>query len=258
MHIIILALLYCSLSLNTLAEDKTVTIAVTDFPPFEFLENGQMIGMNHDTISDVLSRSGYKAVFVPLPFKRGLTLTESGEIDAIASIKKSSDRIDKFIFSDPLIYTQDYFFKKKTFNSKLDNIKDLKPYRIGIVDKYFYGDNINKENLPNLAPITSTIPEVDNLEKLKADRVDLVLCPINVCNYWINKYPKLFIDINYAQSPILNDKQTLHIAFSRKNGLRSEEIVKKFNEELARYKAEGGVKKNIIKYDPNADLETMD
>lgn len=250
----IILLLISIISWNSLAEDKIVVISMSEFPPYEFIEEGKIQGINYDTVSEVFRRAGYKTEFLPLPWKRALKLTESGDIDAVFSIKKSDYRKDQFIFSDPIMYTQDYFFKRKDFNIDVKDLDDLKPYKIAIVDKYFYGNKINKDNFPNLSPITSSIPEADNLRRLRAGRVDLSLCSIRTCNYWIQKYSKLFSNIDYIKSPAANSVKSLHIAFSRKDLARSNEIVQRFNEELAKYIAEGGTKRNISKYAPDSTL----
>lgn len=253
MHKVTLVL-FLMLSWLSLAEDKIVVIAMGEFPPYEFIEDGETKGINRDTVSEVLRRSGYEAKFLPLPWSRALKSVESGDVDAVFSIKTSVEREDKFIFSDPISYTQDYFFKRKDFDIKANNLSDLKSYKIATVDKYFYGNNFNKENFPNLSPIVASTPEVDNLERLSAGRVDLAICSLEVCNYWINKYPKLFANIDYIKSPVVSSDQALHVAFSRKDSTRSKEIVKRFNEELAKYIAEGGGKKNISKYTPSSSL----
>ena len=254
-----LILLFVALFLSSVvyAEDEVITISIRDFPPFEFVENGKVVGINQETISEVLKRSGYKVKFIPLPWKRALISTKDGTIDAIASIKKSPHLSNNFIFSDPIMYTQEYFFKKTSSNLKLVSIKDLQPYKIGTVDQYFYGLNFHEKDFPKLFPITSTTPEVDNLEKLNANRVDLVLCSVNICNYWINKYPKLFTGIDYIKNPSVSGVQALYIAFSKNNSKDSEKIVKKFNEELKKYIAEGNISYSIKKYDPNNNLEIL-
>lgn len=252
-----LIIFFCIISCRIFADDKVVTIAVREFPPFEFLDNNKITGINVTTITEVLKRAGYEAEFIILPWKRAIASTENGETDAIASIKKTSERDNSFIFSKPLMYTKDYFFKSKNLNITPRSLNDLKSYNIGIVDKYPYGTAFEKENFPKLSPITSLTPEVDNLEKLQSGRVDLALCPIDICTYWLNKYPKLFSDIDYLESPSADSDQALYIAFSRKNSFRSNEIVENFNKELVKYIAEGKVKRNILKFAPENDLKSI-
>lgn len=251
----IILLLFLTLAWSSVANNKVVLIAMSEYPPYEFVEDGEVKGVNHDTVLEVLKRAGYEAKFIPLPFNRALHLVEVGDVDAMLSLVKSPDRQSKMIFSDPINYTQDYFFKRKDFVISVRSLDDLKKYKIATIDKYFYGNNFNKENFPNLSPIVSITPEVDNLERLSAARVDLSLCSIDVCNYWISKYPKLFANIDYIKFPVQSSIRSLHIAFSKKDSVRFNEIVKKFNEELAKYIAEGELKKNLSKYAPNSALE---
>ncbi|MGB4191936.1 MAG: transporter substrate-binding domain-containing protein [Rickettsiales bacterium] len=227
------------------AEDKIIKIAIGDFPPFEYLDNGKVVGINQLTISEVFSRIGYKAEFYPFTWKRALSLTESGDMDAIASIQKSSERESKFIFSNPIMYSQFYLLKKKDKNIEINSFSDLEKYNVAIIDDYFYGQEFAQANLSNLAPIASATPDVNNLEKLDKERVDLVVCSKHVCEYWINKYNNLFSDINYISSFPIDPGHMLYLAFSKNNLEKSQELVQKFNAELAKYIAEGNIEKNI-------------
>lgn len=246
-------LLFCFFAYIVHAEEKIVKIAIGDFPPFEFFNNGKVEGINQKTVSDVLSRAGYKAEFYPLPWKRALSLVESGDMDALISIPKATDNQSLFIFSNPIMYTQYYLLKNKDLVIDPHNLNDIKNYNIGIIDKYFYNDKITNNSSLQLSPITSPTPDVDNLEKLSHNRLDLVVCSIHVCKYWQSKYSNLFSNLVYIDSLIIDDGHTLHVAFSKKDPVRSNEIVKKFNDELMKYIAEGNIEKNIAQY-PEIDF----
>lgn len=237
------------LFLFSYAQEVELLIATRQFPPFEFIENDKIVGINQETISNILKKIGYTVKFVPLPWKRALITTEDGITDAIASIKKSPNLANAYVFSNPIMYIQDSFYKKKTLNLTATTLKDLSKYKIGIVDKYFYGLHFTIQNFPKIFPLTSSTPEIDNLEKLNAGRVDLILCPANICNYWLNKYPKLFSNIQIINHLSVDEPQALYLAFS-KNNKNSAEIIKKFNDELKKYLAEGAITKSIKKYDP--------
>lgn len=241
-------LLLCVISFTAQADNQVVRIAISDFPPFEFFENGKIEGIDKQTISDVLTRAGYQVEFYPLPWKRALMLMDSGEMDALASIPKNSDTESLFIFSKPIMYTQYYFLKNKSLTIEPKNFSDIKNYNIGIIDGYFYTDKLNNTEFLQLSPITSPTPDVDNLQKLNHGRIDLVACSIHVCKYWLNKYNTLFSNIDYLTSLTIDDGHTLHVAFSKKDSARSNEIVAKFNTELSKYIEEGNIEKNITQY----------
>lgn len=241
------------------ADDKTIRIAIADFPPFEYYNNDKVEGINIQTIKDVLSRAGYSVEFYSLPWKRALISTESGDMDALASIIKSTTTEPLFIFSKPIMYTQYFFLKNKNLSITPRNYNDIKNYAIGTIDQYFYGENFASESSLQLFPIASPTPDVNNLEKLNHGRLDLVACSIHVCKYWLQKYGKLFDNIDYLTSLTVGNEQTLHLAFSKKNPARSNEIVTKFNEELAKYIEEGNIEKNIAQYsNDNADFSNFD
>ncbi len=84
----ILIIYICLLSSCVFASDKTVTIAISQHPPFEFQDGDKISGIDADLIREVLDQSGYKAEFILVPWLRAMMLVQTGQVDAIASIKK--------------------------------------------------------------------------------------------------------------------------------------------------------------------------
>lgn len=255
-----LKLFFCLFAFCASAEVKTVRIATADFPPFEYYDNGKLEGINIKTISDVLSRAGYKAEFYSLPWKRALVSVKSGDLDAIASMPKTPNTSNLFIFSNPIMYTQYYFLKSSNLKINPKNFSDIKIFNIGTIDKYFYNEKFSSiYSTLQLSPITSPTPDVDNLEKLSHNRVDLVACSIHVCKYWLAKYKNIFSNIDFLSSLTVDDGHTLHLAFSKSKEAFANEVLSKFNQELKKYIEEGGIEKNISSYPESGfDLKDFD
>jgi polar amino acid transport system substrate-binding protein len=243
-----LFLLSSLLLANTaLCQDKIVKIAICDFPPFEYHQEGKVIGLNADIVNTVFKNIGYKTEISNYPWKRALELSKSGEVDAIMSIRKSPEREIDYVFSDPISLTQNYFFKMKNREIKAENITDLKPYNIGTVKGYVYGKAFDEAKLPNLFDATSNSPELQNLQKLAAGRLDLIACEINVCSYLINSNKDLS-NIIAIKEPKIADPENFYIAFSRHEIKKSNDLVTKFNQELAKFLAEGKREDLLNKY----------
>jgi polar amino acid transport system substrate-binding protein len=244
---IIMSFLLCIASSAAFADDKMVRIAITNFPPFEWQENGKTVGADADTALQVFTRAGYKVEFVLVPWKRAVSSTENGEFDALMSIKATPEREQKFMFSDALAYTQNFIFKRKDFEVNATKISELKPYKIGTIDGYAYGAEFDNAGL-NLEPMISADPELSNLRKLKKGNIDLIVCEVNVCSHLINTHQQELKDLEHIKSLPIDMVQEYKIAFSRKNAKRSEQILKDFNAELKKYVDEGLRNKSFEKY----------
>ncbi len=234
-------------SVYSLAEEKTIKIAITNYPPYEFKEEGKVIGLNADMVLEVFKRIGYKIEFTNYSWKRALDTTIKGETDAIMSISKSKERERYFIYSHPLVSTNNVFFKLKDTQINVSNLEELKNYVIGTVSGYIYGKNFDKINFSRLEPMQLQDPEFQNLKKLAARRLDLVACDINVCHYLINNY-KEFSQIQCINSPQINKPNNLYIAFNKNNLKKLKDLVDLFNIELEKFLAEGGREKLLKKY----------
>jgi len=236
-------------SFYSFADDKTIKIAISEYPPYEYLGKDDKIeGIDVDTITESFKLKGYKVEFIMVPWLRAVYMTNQGLVDGIASVIHSPDHDRDFLASDPISYAQNYFFKKKTLQIDPKDINDLSQYNIGLIKGFPYGDKFNQANLPNKQPLISNSPIKDNLYKLNEGRIDLIVCEIRACTYFIEKYPELFSNINYLESVQADDVSPYYLGFSRANMQRSELLLKDFNDGLSQYVKSGARAANIKKY----------
>ncbi len=236
------------LPIFSFASDNIVKIAFSEFSPFEYLKNGKATGFTIDLLTDIFEAAGYKPDFIFLPWNRALEVAKLGEVDVILHLKKSEEREKYFIYSDPMIYSEQYFFKKKTLDIHPTNFAEIRSYNIATVNGYFYGKDFNNAKLEHLVPIYSSEPTIANLRKLVAGRVDLVACQVNVCNYFIDHNKQEFADIDYINSLPIDESEPSYIAFPRANLEKSEILLKIFDVGLKKYIAEGKKAELIKKY----------
>lgn len=235
-------------SFNAFAESKgIIRVAYNDFPPFEFQDKNTTIGLDAEIVTEVMKRIGYEVKLESYPWKRALQLTEDGEVDAIMSLRKSADRESKYLFADPISFTQNFFFKKKNTKIKATKISDLTNYSVGIAGGYVYDKDFVQSEFPKLEIMTKDSPELANLKKVALGRLDLAVCEINVCTYLINTNKEL-ANLDYVKNIPVGKVEDFYIAFTRKNMERSSQIVKMFNAELAKFISEGKRAELVTKY----------
>ena len=236
------------LPVQLFAEDKIVTIVASEYPPFEYKDaNGDIKGIDADTVLEVFKNSGYEVKFRVEPWLRAVELVKNGEVDAIISVEHSPEHDTIFLPSDPISYTQNFFFKKKDLKINPKNITELNSYNIATIAGYPYGTKFDDAKFAHLDPITSNDPQADNLKKLEAGRVDLMVCEVNTCLYYMSQDPKLS-NIDYIESLPIDDVSPYYMGFSRKNMARSAILLQDFNLALKAYIAGGKRDKNLAKY----------
>ena len=89
-------------SFRTAAEEpqqsnRPLRIVLEDYPPYEYLENGEPKGIDVDVIKRVFDRLGIACEFKFYPFTRGWLMLKRGTADAAPSISYRRER-------EPFVY----------------------------------------------------------------------------------------------------------------------------------------------------------
>jgi len=87
-----------------LAPDKqTLTVGMDpNFPPFESIQNGQVVGFDVDLVKEIAARLGFAVEFKNYPFDELIPRIQNGEFDMIASAMTISEGRKELVdFSDP-------------------------------------------------------------------------------------------------------------------------------------------------------------
>lgn len=109
------------------AKGKTYTIATdTTFAPFEFRENGKMVGIDMDLVDKIAASQGFKVTIQSLGFNAALQALSSNQADAvIAGMSITDERKQIYDFSDPYFQSGVQMAVAKSDDS-IKGYKDLK------------------------------------------------------------------------------------------------------------------------------------
>lgn len=90
---------------TSVTNNETLIVGTSpDFPPFEFMENGEMVGFEIDLINEIAKQLGKKITFVTMPFEALLPALQLGKIHLIAAgLTATAERAAHVIFSSPYI-----------------------------------------------------------------------------------------------------------------------------------------------------------
>lgn len=162
---------------------KTPLISVSnDYPPFYSPQMSEW-GVVYHLVEAVFEHAGYPLSHEFYPFIRAQTLIKRELADLIIGVWYRPEREQWIDFSDPLLSVSIRLYKRSDSKIVFRDIKDLKPYLIGIGRGYANPVAFGQANLNTEAASSDAV----NLRKLLAGRVDLVLICEDVARYLIER-----------------------------------------------------------------------
>ncbi|KPQ02900.1 ABC transporter substrate-binding protein [Marinobacter sp. HL-58] len=191
-------LLSLSLPALTIADPQRLRVVTSDYPPYEYLEEGQVVGSHTEIVRQVLSDMGYPADIRVLPWARAEATTRAGTSDMIYSLTHSADRGRHYYFTAPIGQARDVFFKLKGRDLHWQELDDLAGLRIGLSAAYSYAPEFMEwlaQGNARVTQISQESPELTGLRMVARGRIDLFICEESVCRHHIEKnipeYPEL-------------------------------------------------------------------
>lgn len=212
-------------------KDSTVLRAVTsgDYPPFEFVEKGELVGFDIDLAKLVGKQMGCNIEFEQMPFHALINAVSSGKADiAIATLTFTDEREKQVDFSTPYYYEKMAVVYKK--EAPIENIDMLKGKKIAIQ----LGTTMEiwlKKTAPDVE-IVAVNTNNQAIESLKSGQVDAALLDgIQAAEFSKNNK---FLDFSHIGDSL----DGYAIALKKKSDLTS-----KVNEALESLKKSGDIEK---------------
>lgn len=104
-----------------------------DYPPFEYIENGQKTGFDIDLMTEIAKRMGVKLEWVDMPFDSLIAGVQQGKIDASISAFNFSEERDKVIDFTVAYYTlEDAFTVPDSFKGTINVPEDVANFKVGV------------------------------------------------------------------------------------------------------------------------------
>jgi len=160
------------LSLSVMTAE--VQLATSEWPPFEYTEDGVQKGNDVKVIEAVFDKMGMKVEIKFYPWARCVELAKKNQIDGIFTLRKTPER-EQFLYfpAEVLSVSENFFFYKKGKQYQFTGVDDLKGLRIGITRGYAYGDELLSSKLFTL---DEGMDDATGFKKILADRIDLFAC----------------------------------------------------------------------------------
>ena len=225
------------------AETSVLTIATSEYPPFEYTDNGELKGGDVDTVREAVERMGLEPRFVVLPWARAENRVRRGDTDMLFSLTHSSERERYYHFTAPISLAQDVFFARADAGIRWSELDDLSHLRVGLTASYSYAESfMNWIGEPDrrVVEINQEAPELVGLRMLALQRIDVFICEHSVCNYLLDKHRETYPELETVTSipGIVGQIRPFRAAVSRQHP-DGEALRDRFNQALADIRAEG-------------------
>ncbi|MCG2582309.1 MAG: transporter substrate-binding domain-containing protein [Marinobacter sp.] len=230
-------LLFLVISCSTLAAPPILRIATSEYPPFEYLEDGALIGDDVTTVSAVLDRMGMEPVFFVVPWRRAEAWARNGSSDMIFSLTHSEERGRYYYFTAPINTARDVLFAREDSNIKWQTLDDLEGLRVGLSSSYSYAPefmNWLETADVEVIRISQQKPDLTGLRMVANNRIDVFICEQSVCQFLLGKHQPEYPEIENIEAVpgMIGDERAFRAAFSRKHP-DGEELRDRFNQALA-------------------------
>jgi len=221
---------------NTIEGNKTVTVALGEWPPF-IGEKLPGFGAISRIVTSSFENQGYQVSVGFFPWKRSFELTRLGDWDATAVWIRNPQRERAFVYSDAVMVATQVLFYRKDSPFDWKSLDDLEKYIIGGSTGYYHGEIIEQGEKADVFTLERIPDEAANFKKLLIGRVDLVVANKDVGYYLMNQMfeAEQLSQITHHRKPL--ETATYHLILGKKNP-RSQELVKAFNLGLAQVRSQ--------------------
>ena len=158
----------------------------SDWPPFDFVENGVYQGLTADYLALLSKRLGVKfEMVVDNPWAATLSMLKSREIDAIAAIWETPER-ESFALFTPAYEELSMVVFSRTENTAIKGIDDLRSATVAVVRGYATQNSLATDYPEiNQLEVDSTLAA---LEAVSQGRADAYIGTLAVAAYLLEKH----------------------------------------------------------------------
>lgn len=236
--VVLLAVLLPTL---TLADPHILKVVSSDYPPYEYLEDGEVRGTHTAIIRQVLSEMGYLPEIRIVPWARAEATIRAGTSDLVYSLTYSPERARHYHFTDPIGQARDVFFKLQERDIEWQELDDLAGLRIGLSAGYSYAPSFMEwleAGTAQVTRISQESPELTGLRMIAFGRIDLFICEERVCSYLIEQHLSEFPEFSKitAMPGTVGAVRGFRAAFSRQHP-RGDALRDEFNRVLKKIRS---------------------
>ena len=183
------------------ADDVWIVGTSADNPPYEFIQNGELVGFDIDFITEIGKHLGKSLEFKNMDFHSLLAALSTNSVDlVVAGLSVTPERQLRVDFSIP--YTSSRIAILYRGEDKFTDPEDLKGKQVGAQLGTIWGLIAHDLAVANGFNIISLSSNLMLIEELKSKRIDAVVLEEVQTDKFIEIYPNLsrFVEKNLGSS----------------------------------------------------------
>ena len=232
---LLMGALVLSLSVSAMAKDKIFVGTNAEFPPFEYLEKGEVTGFDIELVNEIGKVMDADVKVLDMSFDGLLPALQMKKVDlVIAGMTATEERKKTVSFTQPY-YTASQVIIVKEGNNSLKSFDDLKGKKVAVM-LGFTGDTIVSEiEGVNVERFNAAYA---GIMALQADKVEAVVLDSEPAKNYVKQNPGLVL----AEADAEQEEYAIAL---RKN---DKALLEKVEKALAELKANGTYDALIKKY----------
>jgi polar amino acid transport system substrate-binding protein len=132
------------------ASAVTLSFLTEENPPFNYSENGKVVGSVTEIVQQISIRAGHPAAIEIMPWDEAFVRAQAERNTCVFATARLENRERLFLWVGPLATNYWALFGKGDFAVPIRAIKDLAPYRIGAVNRDAKGEFLRENAVTNL------------------------------------------------------------------------------------------------------------
>lgn len=193
------ALIMTLAALGSAQAETWVVVSDENFPPYNFWQNGQRAGIDHEIAEAVLTHIGVKGEHLAVPWSRVLLSLDENKVDMAFQLVGNPERFAKYVMIGPF-RTASWMFAVP-MDSKMkewETYEDLRGLTVGVVQGFSYAPDFNSAQF--LTKETS-IDNMTLIRKLVQKRIDITVGDPNVLGYFASAHG-VFDRLRFLPKPL--------------------------------------------------------
>ncbi|WP_092026882.1 substrate-binding periplasmic protein [Marinobacter zhejiangensis] len=209
---------------------ETVMLTSLEWPPYSGEELPNQ-GTAIEVARAAFQAAGHTLLVDFFPWSRTIATVQTSE-NHIGYLPEYKFDTDVFVMSAPIGISTVGFAERRSAPVHWDNLDDLSMVTVGVVQDYANTPDLDARIAAGSIQVSEAITDSQNLLKLAAGRVDLVVIDPEVLAYLCDHNPRVrAISDQLQMNPKTLATQTLHVAFENTEAGRRWLAI--FNEALA-------------------------
>ncbi len=214
-YLVWLLVVFCLWPLSVASQPPLRLATVDNFPPFSFMEQGRLTGVDVDVVYEMASRLNLRIEIESFPWARVMEFVKDGSVDGGFAAFLTPERKTFCLYTGILHYEEFHIFVKKGREFPFSKLKDLYGKTIGKDIGVFVSQAFERD-VKEGKIIVENVSDVDllNLKKISLDRIDAMIGDVGVTAYHAKK---LGMEREIVSLGPIHEKQAAYLILSKKS-----------------------------------------